>query len=51
MNSVEFTRFLNELRDEYGLPPLTLTDETIDPEEFLTKENLPSLRQHDDMHT
>lgn len=51
MNSEEFTKFLNDLREEYNLPPLPPTGEMADSEEWLTKENRARLRPHEDLHT
>ena len=50
MNSVEFTRFLNELRAEYGLPPSAeLEPVDLDAEDlFMTEEDVAGLRQQED---
>ena len=54
MNSQEFTKFLNELRAEYDLPPkfdkgsLMVPSEETDPsEDLLTEEDFASLQQQD----
>lgn len=54
MNSQEFTKFLNELRTEYDLPPkfdggsLMAPNEEMDTdEEVLTEEDCASLQQRD----
>ena len=54
MNSEEFTRFLNELRAEYDLPPkfdkdmLMSSHEEMDTnEEILTEEDCVSLKRED----
>ncbi len=58
MNSQEFTRFLNELRAEYDLPPkfdkgsrMVPSEETDTDEEILTEEDCASLQQRDDSLT
>lgn len=55
MNSEEFTKFLNELRAEYDLPPrfdkaslMTPSEETEPYEDVLTEEDCASLQQRDD---
>ncbi|MBS0152910.1 MAG: hypothetical protein JSR31_18450 [Nitrospira sp.] len=54
MNSQEFTKFLNELRTEYDLPPKFEDDSLIAPhedtdahEDVLSEEDCASLQQRD----
>lgn len=49
MNSVEFTKFLNELREEYGLQP-SAELEPVDYEDLLTEEDLAGLQPQEDTH-
>lgn len=58
MNSQEFTKFLNELRAEYDLPPkfdkgsvMVPREETDTYEDVLTEEDFASLQQPDDTLT
>lgn len=58
MNSQEFTKFLNELRAEYDLPPqfkkgslMSPSEETDTYEEVLTEEDCASLQQPDETLT
>ena len=58
MNSQEFTKFLNELRAEYDLPPkftkgslMSPSEETDTCEDVLTEEDCASLQQPDDTLT
>lgn len=54
MNSQEFTKFLNELRAEYDLPPkfdedsfMAPTEDMDTDEDVLTEEDCASLQQRD----
>ena len=58
MNSQEFTKFLNELRAQYDLPPkfkkgslMSSSEETDISEVVLTEEDCASLQQPDDTLT